>query len=270
MIQDQRVIYGSTDISVAVNNFRSANAAFAYTTGEYLYIGSILPFNNLWFETGVANTEATNLSLSIWWGNAWESAVDILDETDGLTKTGRINFSTNRLKGWDIEQTTDDVAGLEAFEIYWRYWVRLSWSASFSNTTTIAYVGQKFSDESSLYSYYPDLSQTDVLTGFKADKTDWKEQHYMAAEHIVMDLKKRDIIKSRGQLLDWSLFQEASCHRVAEMVYTAFGRPYFDQLLEARRSYSNAMNLKNYSVDLNQDGNLSHYERKITTNFVTR
>lgn len=270
MIQDQRVIYNGTDISIAVNDFRAANAPFVYQTGEYMYVGSILPFNNLFFELSHKNTHSATVSIDIWWGNAWVSAVDILDETSGMRFDGRLNFNTNRLKGWDIEQTTDDVAGLEAFEIYWRYWVRLSWSASFSNNTALAYVGQKFSDDSVLYSFYPDLAQDDMLTSFASGKTDWKEQHYMAAEHIIMDLKKRDIIKSKGQLLDWSLFQAAACHRIAEMVYTAFGAPYFDQMKTARDAYKEAMNMKFFSTDLNASGALEPVERRFSTNFVTR
>lgn len=270
MIQDQRVIYSGSDISINVNDFRSSSALIPYEVGQYIYVGSILPFNNLWFDLLVKNTLPTTISVDIWWGNAWVPAVDILDESEGMTKNGRLNFNTNRLKGWDIEQTTDDVAGLEAFEIYWRYWVRLSWSADFNPLTSISYVGQRFSNDEVLYSFYPDLSQQDILLSFESGKTTWDEQHYMAAEHIVMDLKKRNIVRSKSQLMDWSIFQAAACHRIAEMVYMAFGSPYFDQMKEARKSYNEAMNIKFYQADLNASGSLDPAERTISTGYGRR
>lgn len=270
MIQDQRVIYNTLDYSAKVNDFRSTAQAMAYTTGSYLYIGAILPFNNLWFEMGVANTNAATPTLEIWWGNAWNSAVDLVDQTVGLTATGRITWNTDRLKGWDVEQTTEDVTGLTSFRIYHKYWIRLSWSANFSGTTTVKYIGQKFSDDDTLYSFYPDLNNTTTLTAFESGKTSWNEQHYMAAEHIVRDLKKRDVVKSRGQILDWSMFQDAACHKVAEIVYTALGRPYFDQLAEARKAYKECMNHSFFNVDLNANGSLDPAERGISTSFMRR
>jgi len=270
MFQDQRVIYDGQDVSRYVNDFRSGTKVFPYETDQYLYVGSIMPFNNLWIDLEELNTVTSSISIEIWWGNRWEPAVDIIDETNGLKETGRISWNTNRLKSWDIEQTTKDVTGLEAFEIYWRFWTRLSWSVNLTPATEIKYIGQKFADDDILYSYYPDLNSQNVKDSFEANKATWDEQHYMAAEHIIADLKKRNIIKSKSQIMDYSLFQEASCHKIAEMVYTAFGRPYFDQLLEARKLYKQAMDLKFYNVDVSGDGSLSPTEREFSTTFMRR
>jgi len=271
MNTDQRVIYGSTEISKQVNDYRALTAAFAYTTGQYLYVGSILPFNNLWFEMGVANTNAATVTVEVWWGHEWVAAVDVLDETSGLTASGRLQWNTNINKGWDVEQYSADVTGLPAGSaIYNHYWTRLSWSASFSGTSTLAYIGQKFSDDSILYSFYPDLNNSTVKSSFASGKTDWKEQAFMSAEHIVRDLVKAGIIEARGQLLDYSLFVDASCHKIAEIVYQAFGEPYFDQLKQARASYKEALNVKFYRVDKNKDGSLTNSERKKSQSFGTR
>lgn len=271
MYQDQRVIYNTIDFSPKVNDFRAGTQNFAYTAGSYLYVGSILPFNNLWFEMGTLNVNATTLTVKIWWGNAWHDAVDVIDETVGLTVNGRIVWNTDRLKGWDIEQTSEDISGgLSSFKIYNHFWVRLDWSADFSGGSTLKYVGQKFATDAKLYSMYPDLNNTQLLTSFAASKTSWDEQHYMAAEQIVRDLKKADIIKSRSQILDYSLFQDAACHKVAEIAYVALGRPYFDQLQEARKQYKEAMNMKFFGVDLNQNGSLDQVERATSTGFMRR
>lgn len=271
MIQDQRVFNGTTDISVAVNDFRSASAAFAYTTGNYMYIGSILPFNNLWFEMGTVNSNAATASISMWWGNEWVSAVDIIDGTSGLTATGRLQWNTNINKGWDREQYSTDVTGLSsAPTVYNFYWLRLSWSANFSAGTTIKYIGQKFSDDTTFYTFYPDLNNTTILTSFDASKTNWNDQHYMAAEHIIRDLRKGGIIKSKGQILDYSLLVDASCHKVAELIYQSFGKPYADQMATARKAYKEACELKFYNVDHDADGRLSEIERGTSTTYTTR
>lgn len=270
MLQDQRVISHATDISVAVNDFRTGTAAFVYTSGQYLYIGAPMPFNNLWFEVGTANVNAATPTIQQWFGNAWVSAVDVSDETAGLTASGRMSWNTDRLKGWDFEQTSETVTGLESFKIYWKYWLRISFSATFSVGTTLKYIGQKFSNDTILPSYYPDLMQAEVLSGFATGKTTWDEQHYMAAEAIVADLKARNIIFERGQLLDWSIFTPAACHKVAEIAYTAFGSPYLEQLKLARANYKDALNIKFFKADKNLNGSLDPAEKAFTTAFGGR
>lgn len=270
MSQDIRVIYQAKDITPAVTDYRSGAEAFAYIAGQYLYVGSVMPFNNLWFEPGVFNTNTSLVSVSNWFGNLWYPAVDIRDDSDGMKKAGRISWSTDRLKGWDIEQTSEDVTGLEAFKVYWRYWARLSWSANFSSTTTLKYIGQKFSNDSILATYYPDLLDTEILTGFAAGKTNWDEQHYAASDALISDLRASGIVVSGSQVLDWTIFQVAACHKVAEIVYKAFGQPYFDQLKQAREDYISSKKVTFNSIDRNGNGNLDPVERTISTNFATR
>lgn len=271
MILDQRVISNATDISTLVNDYRIGTAAFVYTLGQYLYVGSILPFNNLWFEMGTANVTAATVAIDIWYSNAWSAAVDILDETSGLTATGRIQWNTNRLKGWDRQLDSSDVTGLPAASrIYDFYWLRLSWSATFSAGSSLKYIGQKFGNDDILYSFYPDLNNTNIRGSFETGKTTWDEQHYMAAEHIVRDLKKSDIIKARAQILDYGLLVDAACHKVAMIVYQAFGEPYADQLKRAGDAYKDALNIKNFNVDKTQDGRLDDIERVISTAYMGR
>jgi hypothetical protein len=270
MYQDQRVIYQTTDISKNVNDFRSGTQPFAYNAGEYLYVGSIMPFNNLYFDLATANENAANVSIQMWFGNAWVNAVDVIDETSGLTSSGRISWNTDRLKAWDIEQDSGMVSGITSFEIYNKFWLRLSWSASFSAGTIIKYIGQKFANDDTLYSYYPDFNNLDTKAGFESGKTSWDEQHYMAVEYIVADLKNRGIIKSRSQLMDWSIFKNAACRRVACIIYTAFGAPYIDQLTKAESDYSKAMDINYFMIDTSANGSLDPTEVVTSVRFGTR
>ena len=271
MNTEQRVIYDATEISKDVNDFRAGTATFSYTSGQYLYIGSILPFNNLFFEMGTLNAVTTIPSVSIWWANAWRSAVDLIDETNGLKLTGRLQWRPELATGWDMAQYSSDVTGLPTTSrIYNMFWVRISWDTTMTVGTTIKYIGQKFASDSILYSFYPDLNNSTILSSFASGKTTWDEQHYMAAEHIIRDLRKRDIIMARSQILDTSLLVDAACHKVAEIVYTAMGQPYFDQLTQAKKDYSNAINMKFFNTDLNGNAELELQERRQSTAFATR
>lgn len=275
-ILEQRVLHQTSDISLAMNNFRAGTYTFPYTVGQYLYIGSFLPFNNMFFEIGTPNAVAATVSVDIWYGQQWVPAVDIIDETSGLFNSGRIQWNTNINKGWDREQYSKDVTGLSVnSKIYNMYWLRMSWNATLTATMVLKFIGQKFASDAILYSHYPDLNNQLMrdsydISNTPGSKTTWDEQHYMAAEKIIADLKKRDIIKSQKQILDYTLFEEASCHALAKMAYTAFGQPYFDQLETAVKDYKDAMNPQFFNVDKNADGRLDDRERALSTSFGRR
>lgn len=270
MNQEQRVIYETTDISKEVNDFRAGVADFAYTVGQYLYIGSLLPFNNLWFEMNSLNLVTTVPTVEIWYNSTWTPAVDVVDETNGLKASGRLQWNTHIDKSWMQELKTERIPALATFSIYNMYWMRISWSVTMTATTKIAYVGQKFANDQTLKSFYPDLLLANILDSYQTGKTDWNEQHFMAAEHIVRDLRKRNIIKTRSQLLEHSFFADAACHKVAEIVYTAFGSPYLEQRDGASKAYTDALNVSYYGVDQDADGRLDPCERQISTQFGTR
>lgn len=270
MSQDFRAIYNSIDITPKVADFRAGTQAFSYTAGSYLYLGSVTPFNNLWFEMAHPNNASATVSIQNWWGNSWVDVVDVTDETNALGTSGRVSWSTDRLKGWDIEQTSEDVAGISSFKIYWKYWLRFSWSHNFNGNPLIGYIGQKFSTDSVLYSYYPDLNNTTIRHSFANGKSNWDEQHFAAAEMIESDLKKKNIVISRSQIFDWKQFEEASCHKVAEIIYRALGQPYADQLTRARDDYRKALDTGYPIIDRNLDGKIEPIERQISTTFWSR
>ena len=137
----QRVIRDDIDISAAVNSYAYENAATMDlpTSGDYLYIGSEVPFNNLWFQLHTANNTTTQVAIDTWWGQQWTPCVDIVDETAvsgvSLAKHGRIQWSLDDLKGWDCEDRSADVPGLENTKIYNMYWARFSWNNGVPPTT---------------------------------------------------------------------------------------------------------------------------------------
>jgi hypothetical protein len=264
----QRVFYDEIDISVNMADFRNHDYDVNYTAGEYIHIGTNFPFNNVWVElTKNANHTPGAPVIEVWWANAWHQVVDVIDGTAGMQQSGRISWALDIDKGWDIERKSADV-GLPATSIYNRYWLRMSWAAHYDSK--LKFIGQKFSNDASLESLYPDLLQPAILAGFKTGKTNWDDQHFMAAEAIIKDARRRNFILDRGQLFDASVFEEASGHKVAEIVYSAFGAPYVDHASRASKRFQEEMNTRMMVIDANANGHLEPSEITRKSGYMTR
>lgn len=276
MISAQRVLHQTTDLSILVNDFRAGAAAFAYQAGQYLYVGSEVPFTNLWIEPkpGAVNALASVASVDLWWGHQWVAAVDVLDTTAlagaSLAQAGRLMWQVDRFKGWDIENESRRIDGLSGTYIYDFYWARIAWSANLTPATELNYVGQKFCSDVEIVSYYPDLQNAALKQSFVSTKTTWDEQAYMASGAVVRDLVARNLIFSRGQIIDFSIFEEAACHKVAELVYGALGQAFEENRKSARRAYDEAMKRGSFRIDTNLDGKLEPGEKRAHSSFQGR
>jgi len=265
----QRVLHGNTEISSFVNDYRSGNYAFSYTPGQYLYIGVNAPFTNIYFNLPTPSVTNSGLAVvEIWYNKSWDQAVDKIDSTNGMQADGRLSWNIEDDDGgWDLEQFSSTV-GLVNPDIYYRYWVRISWPNAF--TCSLNYMGQKFSNDLSLATTNPDLVVNNkLLLGFKPGKTSWDEQHFAAAEYIFRDLKKRKMVEDPGQLYDWQTFEDASCAKVAEIVYSAFGAAYRDYVKEAVLKYEAEMK-KIFNLDTSKDGKLQDFEKNDVQGWMTR
>lgn len=263
MFAGQRILIdhsgSETDLSSDLNDFRAGVAIIPMlAASDYLYIGSTLPFNHRHFEVSTANDVTATVKVEIWWSGQWFEAVDVVDYTatsgKSLAKAGIIQWSPNRLRGWSREQDSEMVTGISKTGIYDRYWARFSWSANLKATTALAFVGHKFSCDNDLESYYPDTAQSALKTSFETGKTTWDEQHFAAAEMIVRDLITRQEIVSANQIVNWSDFTEASCHKVAEIIYIGLGRAFDENRKLAMLQYDQCMSKAHQGLDLNGDG----------------
>jgi len=279
MIQDQRIIWDDDgtekDLSLALSDFRTDSETIAFVSADdYIYLASWLPFNHRWFEVSSANDQNAAPTADIWWGNAWYPAVDIIDQTANgavtLAQSGILEWKTDRLRGWECEQDSEDVDGVDSVGVYNMYWLRLGFDADLAGTTALKYIGHKFADDTILYTYYPDLNNATMKGAFASGKTNWDDQHFMAAEIIIRDLKRRNIAVSGNQIMDYKVFEEPGAHKVAELVYQGMGRAYDADRQRAHARYKEAMNLKRFAVDLNQDGNLNTGERLDNIGYMTR
>lgn len=270
MINTQRVIYSNNgvmgDLSLVLNDYRARSVVIEpVATEDYIYIASDLPFNHRYIDVKVPNDVSAVVKVQIWFGGEWVDAVDVIDQTDvsgaPLAQSGIISWKTPRLKGWDRELDSEDVTGVSVVGIYDYYWIRLSWSATLLDETELNYIGHKFSSDDVLASYYPDLMNNSVRGLFDSLATTWDEQHFMAAEAIIRDLKAAGSIKSGSQILDYEMFELAAVHKVAEIVYKGLGKAYDEERKSSRDQYVKAMGNKFMNLDYDADGNLSDVEK---------
>jgi len=282
----QRVIFEDDttllDKTIELNDFRTGSLVFDYVTvDDILYIGSDLPFNSQYFDLSTVNAVAAVVSVDIWDGDSWNAAIDILDFTKvsgaSLGRSGYVVFTPDldNEPGWSIECDSEDITGLETTRIQDKYWARFKWDATLTPTTEIDYIGHKFSNDDELYSLYPDLNNTALLDAFapgevSGTKTDWNEQTYQAAQDIIQDLWKRNIIWSDSQILDFQLFKEASMHKTAQIIYSGLGGSQRDEAAAALVKYDTSKNLGRYNTDVNRDGQLTPGEKSIRTAAMSR
>lgn len=264
-----------TDLSVNLNNPLSGNETIAITAAtDTLILGSDMPFNHRWFEVSTANASASTVSVYLWSGSEWNQAVDVIDQTAVAGKTfaqsGVISWVPNRLKTWGIEDDSADMSDLSSLNIYGLYWVKIVFSGDLSGTTALKYVGHKFSSDADLASEYPDLSDSNMKTAFTAGKTDWKDQAFSAAEYIIRDLRDAGIVTSPSQILDWAHYTKPSIHKTAELIYSAFGQDYKDDIAKANAKYKEQIKLRFHPIDQNKDAKLNPMEREVTGRWMTR
>lgn len=282
MLINNRIIQKSvstlTDRSIALSNLLaglSANVVYL-TASDYLYIGSDLPFNHRYFHVGTVNAVAASATACIWDGSAWSDAVDVIDQTAvsgaPLAQNGILSWTIDRNKSWGLEETTENMtdSGLESLKIYNMYWARIKFSANLTSGLTLKYVGHRFSTDNDLRGHYPDLVRSNVLDAFKSGKTDWNEQHVLAAEEIARDLRKKMVLVNANQILDWESFSTASVHKVAEIAYKAFGKDFETRAETARDDYEAALDLVFFPVDTNKDGRLDAVEKSSGHSFLRR
>ncbi len=272
MLASNRVIWNDNgtlkDLSTKLNNFFSETQVIDFVAAQdKLYIGSDVPFNHRFISVSVPNSSSSVASVDIWDGDDWEPAVDVIDQTSisgvTLAQNGILSWATDRNKTWAQEVSTEkmDGSGLETLKIYNMYWVRINLSANILNTTALKYIGHKFSKDEDLGGYYPDLNRSTVKTAFAAGKTTWDDQHIMAAEEVFRDLRKKKAAWAKGQIFEWEPFTAPAVHKVAQIVYTAFGEDYEGRRDEAQTAYDNAMEgVLIQGIDGDADGHIGTEE----------
>jgi hypothetical protein len=256
---DQRVIlYKSgtfSDITVKVNEWNNGKTAdITMDPGDYLYIASFLPFNHKYLSFQTVSVAQLVPIIELCAGRTeWNTVADQLDYTDGFRESGILQFTPQYdEKGWGIigKSTTevDDLANAPV--VYQSYWMRISFDdpAAFE----LKYIGQKFSSDVDLFEEYPNLRQTAILSGWATGKTDWDDQHLLAATYISKEMVQRGLIFTNNQILDISTLRNPAVHKTASIIYSGLGaKNYEAEIKLAAQNFETAMTQKIFQVDLN-------------------
>lgn len=263
------------DISDALNDHRADTSTFTLEDTGYIYVGQFLPFNSRYFDVTTANVNTANLSVEIWNGNEFISTVDVRDRTDALQKSGYLTWRIDRDEaGWACDDT-DDITELSSGpRIYRFHWLRISTDTTLT-AAEINYLGNLFSTDNEMYSYYPALDNQKTRDQWElaspGAKTDWLEQGFMASENIVRDLKSRNMILESGQILDAESFNTANIHMQAAIIFAGLGgRGFEEDRKEAQKAYEKSMSLARKNIDRDTDGKLETSDRVWSTTFGSR
>lgn len=274
MLANNRVVWLDNttlkDLSTKLNNFFSDTQVIDYDAStDKIYIGSDVPFNHRYFYVSVVNAVACVPTIEIWDGSSWVAVVDVIDQTSLLgvpfAQSGILSWTTNRTKTWVRAASTEDMtgSGLTSLKVYNMYWTRISYSVSLTGTFALKFIGHKFSKDEDLAGYYPDLNRSNVKTAFATGKTTWDDQHIMAAEEIFNYLRKNRVLWAKGQIFEWEPFTMPAVHKVAQIVYTAFGEDYDGRRDEALEKFNESMeSIMGQGIDLNEDGHKSDEEHR--------
>lgn len=253
------------DLSQKLNNLFTGLEAFDYVAAEdFLYIGARLPFNHIYFKLGsVLNLVPAKMKIEYYDGTRWIETVEVIDGTQGFASSGMVQFTPNRINQWTARSTKDageEITELKTVVIYDRYWIRISFDVDLTPAIEVSWVGNIFSADEDLSGEFPDFAKTARKVSFKPGKTDWFDQHAIAAQVIVSDLIEMGTIREKGQILNWSDFTLASVSKVAEIIFTASGDDYVDDRNSARQEYKARLKSASPKIDKDLDGIESQVE----------
>lgn len=263
-----------TDYSLA-NQELSASIVPALLSTDYLYIGQYFPFNNFFYYGNIANANDSDLTIQYWTGKEWRSAVDILDGTKVGNKTfarpGVIQFSPYKTQGWQkINYTSDSNSPTEmqTLEIYNLYWIRIKVSADLSALTSFYEMSYAFTSTDQLNTKDVEIGQ--YYASFVNGKTDWIREIVTSSKDVVNYLKGLDLIVHPGNILRFDDVSLATTFKTLSLIYQNLGPAYEKRMLKADADCKAALNIKNFTFDLNDNGQVDEKEIATTNKRIVR
>ena len=281
MFMSQRVFLSDSgafsDLTLNTNDYRSGSTVIPMEAADYLYIASERPFNSRYISLSVPNDVAVTMKVEIWNGSSWFEPVDLVDDTKGFTQSGYIRFNLDpdgSNATWKREANSKDVVGVGAqADVFKMYWMRISFDLDLLSTTALAHIGSLFSSDADLFGYYPDLRNTDLMNAWETGKSTWTEQGLAAASEIIRKLRQEGQLKDFDGfgIMEPDLFNEASIHKTAQIIYGGMGVQAFgESALAAFREYKEAIDIVFNVIDLSGDGTIQESEKNHMTGFFTR
>lgn len=266
-----------TDISLNMLNYGADTSTVAVVAAEdKIYFGRVKPFAAIYVEMGTANTNASTMSVKYYDQDAaaFTNVTNLVDETKGFTRSGFIQFQN---PASDISGTVWDTTTVNSVE---RYWVEITFSASFSAGTALKGMNIVYSDDKDMNRVYDG-----VTNFFRSGTTTGILYHEQARREIVQALRKDGHFKMRlgaqnndgmpAQIDEWDL------HAIEEVNLwsTYLSMSYLFENLSTQaddnwarlsaKYYLKAQEMKQayyLTLDLNDDGVVDSDERLGTQN----
>jgi hypothetical protein len=245
---------------------------------DTLYIAQHYPFVNLFLLMDVLNTQTTKLKIEYWINNEWKQAVDVLDATEGLKKTGMLQFSTRNHYLWhEITETDDDSQScpteFKGLYVNNCYWLKISFITTGGYavpdaTTKIKKIGYAFTTTDYINSI--DIEAPNYYESILAGKTNWVNEIMHASEEMIHDLKRIGFIKSAGEIIEFDELYLACAWKTLSHIYFQLGKGYADNRELMNDKYEKALGSKALSFDNNRDGKLDRRELNATSTRMSR
>ena len=262
------------EVTNKINRYKSDTYLMSLGTSDAIYIASDFPLNHFYIKMGdVVNQVSSIINVKYWSNETWKSVVHVNDYTDSFSRSGFIEFTPDKDEQWTLDDTNSKgnvISDLSGVVVYDKYWIKITVDTTLTNAIELEYIGNVFSDDNDLYSEYQIFNDSNFLTGYEAGKTSWQEQHVKAADLIIQDLKRKNVILGAEQILERDILLPASVSKTAELIFNAFGNDYTDQIARARAEYKERIDLSKFIVDSNNDGIANPYEVRNAQGWLSR
>ena len=254
-----------TDLSFE-NQDDSSLPLIELDTTDFLLIGMQYPFNNFFVDISTPNNNASALTLEYWNGSQWTAAVDVLDGTSlaGATmgRSGTVLFSLDRrYAGWSkVNNTkTDSLTELVTKDIYDLYWLKVSVSADLDVTTAIRELGFAWTSGSKMKQVKPEIDR--YMPSFESGKQSWNKEIMMASKMMITELKKADLAYGPQQVIRMDDFWLPATYKTLWLIYSSLGPAYLETANAMAHQFNKLINVNNITVDQNNDGRVSDWEK---------
>ena len=235
-----------------------------FASGDAVYVGSKLKFNHAYISSTIKPLATVGLNVKLWDGSEFAPVARVIDETDGLSSDGIVEFSPSAKRSWSSADT-EQIPELSTMTYYGMYWIKLELNSS--DAITLDYVGHKFSNDFDLFSEHPELKNPSFAAYFNQDNFD--KQAILAAELIEKRLIKLGYAEGSEQVLQWEDLTLASVSKTAQLIYTSFGNAYADNVKTLSNEFAARVDTSFPIIDVKNTG-IKDTAQKITGGLLYR
>ncbi len=239
-----RTILNSAETTSKTSKVASDTQDFALVAADYFYVGFNGPFAARYFDLDTVNTSPSAVSVDYWDGNQYQAVSDVIDQTDGFTRSGFISWenSTN----W----STSEQSGVDKK----LYWVRISVSADLDAGTKLMSCVNRFSTDETLGGYYSILVED--TRWLPEGETSFVKKHIAAKDLIVNRLKERTLIQKESDIIDINAVSVAAAHACAYLILQESATTDDTQEIRNRayKNFEDEIDQLRLNVDKDQDG----------------